>query len=168
MGKESAVRERIRVHAHSVVGQGAKLPGSILTKLHTPVNILRKRKEYAKADSRYVISDNFIVCVETVTAFVWAPLCIWTVLAFLSDQPHRFVLQLIVSLAHLYGVVLYFSTEYFEGFSHSELGHPIYFWFYFFFLNFLWFIIPSILILDAWKHLTTCQKMTDAGKIKKH
>uniref|UniRef100_A0A670JWS2 EBP cholestenol delta-isomerase n=1 Tax=Podarcis muralis TaxID=64176 RepID=A0A670JWS2_PODMU len=55
-------------------------------------------KEYAKGDSRYVISDNFTVCVETITAFAWGPLSIWTVLAFLSDQPHRFVLQLIVSL----------------------------------------------------------------------
>ncbi|XP_034952958.2 3-beta-hydroxysteroid-Delta(8),Delta(7)-isomerase [Zootoca vivipara] len=125
-------------------------------------------KEYAKGDSRYIISDNFTVCVETVTAFAWGPLCIWTVLAFLSDQPHRFVLQLIVSLGQLYGDVLYFSTEYREGFSHSELGHPIYFWFYFVFMNGLWVIIPSILILDAWKNLSTCQKITDAGKFKKH
>ncbi|XP_053227212.1 3-beta-hydroxysteroid-Delta(8),Delta(7)-isomerase [Podarcis raffonei] len=125
-------------------------------------------KEYAKGDSRYVISDSFTVCVETITAFAWGPLSIWTVIAFLSDQPHRFVLQLIVSLGQLYGDVLYFSTEYFEGFSHSEIGHPIYFWFYFVFMNALWIIIPSILILDAWKHLSACQKITDAGKFKKH
>ncbi|CAI5796124.1 3-beta-hydroxysteroid-Delta8,Delta7-isomerase isoform X2 [Podarcis lilfordi] len=125
-------------------------------------------KEYAKGDSRYIISDNFTVCVETITAFAWGPLSIWTVLAFLSDQPHRFVLQLIVSLGQLYGDVLYFSTEYLEGFSHSEIGHPIYFWFYFVFMNALWIIIPSILILDAWKHLSACQKITDAGKFKKH
>ncbi|XP_061470287.1 3-beta-hydroxysteroid-Delta(8),Delta(7)-isomerase isoform X2 [Rhineura floridana] len=125
-------------------------------------------KEYAKADSRYIIADNFTVCMETITAFVWGPLSLWTVLAFLSNQPHRFVLQLVVSLGQLYGDVLYFYTEYREGFSHGEMWHPIYFWFYFVFMNALWIIIPFILIMDAWKHLSTCQRTIDASKSKKH
>uniref|UniRef100_A0A8D0E1J5 EBP cholestenol delta-isomerase n=1 Tax=Salvator merianae TaxID=96440 RepID=A0A8D0E1J5_SALMN len=125
-------------------------------------------KEYAKGDSRYIISDNFTVCVETVTAWAWGPLSLWTVMAFLSGQSHRFVLQLVVSLGQLYGDILYFYTEYREGFSHSEMWHPMYFWFYFVFMNSLWIIIPSILILDAWKHLSACQKIADASKFKKH
>ncbi|XP_025027049.1 3-beta-hydroxysteroid-Delta(8),Delta(7)-isomerase isoform X1 [Python bivittatus] len=125
-------------------------------------------KEYGKGDSRYVIADNFTVCMETITAYFCGPLSLWTAVAFLSGQSHRYVLQLVVSVGHLYGDILYFYTEYRDGFSHSEMWHPMYFWFYFVFMNSLWVIIPSILIWDAWKHLSTCQRVVDASKSKQH
>uniref|UniRef100_A0A8C8RK25 EXPERA domain-containing protein n=1 Tax=Pelusios castaneus TaxID=367368 RepID=A0A8C8RK25_9SAUR len=125
-------------------------------------------KEYGKGDSRYVISDNFTVCVETITAWVWGPLSIWTVLAFLQRQPHRYMLQLVVSLGQLYGDILYFYTEYREGFTHSQIWDPLYFWFYFVFMNALWIIIPFALLLDAWGHLCAAQKVLDAVKTKSH
>ncbi|KAM3848164.1 3-beta-hydroxysteroid-Delta(8),Delta(7)-isomerase-like, partial [Vipera latastei] len=96
------------------------------------------------------------------------PLSLWTAVAFLSRQSHRYVLQLVVSLGLLHSDVLYFYTEYRDGFHHSEMWHPTYFWFYFVFLNSLWIIIPSLLIWDAWKHLTACQRVMDANKVKKH
>ncbi|XP_067836851.1 3-beta-hydroxysteroid-Delta(8),Delta(7)-isomerase-like [Heptranchias perlo] len=120
-------------------------------------------KEYAKGDSRYVTADNFTVCMETITAWTWGPLSAWTVVAFLQNKPYRFVLQLIVSLGQLYGDVLYFYTEYRDGFSHSELGHPVYFWFYFIFMNSLWIVIPAALILDAWANLSEAQRAADRG-----
>ena len=43
-------------------------------------------------------ADNFTVCMETVTAWLWGPLSFWTVFAFLTNRPYRFILQLIVSL----------------------------------------------------------------------
>uniref|UniRef100_UPI00398E3961 3-beta-hydroxysteroid-Delta(8), Delta(7)-isomerase n=1 Tax=Pristiophorus japonicus TaxID=55135 RepID=UPI00398E3961 len=118
-------------------------------------------KEYAKGDSRYIIADNFTVCMETVTALAWGPLSAWTVIAFLQNKPYRFVLQLIVSLGQLYGDVLYFYTAYRDGFIHSEFGHPLHFWFYFVFLNGLWIVIPSILIRDAWVNLSRAQREAD-------
>ncbi|KAK9407549.1 3-beta-hydroxysteroid-Delta, partial [Crotalus adamanteus] len=45
-----------------------------------------------------MISDNFIICVETVTLCVLTPLSLWTAVAFLSRQSHRYVLQLVVSI----------------------------------------------------------------------
>lgn len=129
-------------------------------------------KEYGKGDSRYIIADNFTVCMETITAVAWGPLSAWTVISFLQNKPYRFVLQLIVSLGQLYGDVLYFYTEYREGFSHSEMWHPLYFWFYFVFMNALWIIIPSILIVDAWINLSKSQYTADrirpAGKAKRN
>ncbi|KAM8934459.1 3-beta-hydroxysteroid-Delta(8),Delta(7)-isomerase [Pelodytes ibericus] len=121
-------------------------------------------KEYAKGDSRYVIADNFTVCMETITAWAWGPLSLLTVLSFLQGQPHRFVLQLIVSLGQLYGDVLYFYTEYRDGFSHSEMWHPLYFWFYFVFMNALWIIIPSALIVDSWINLSRAQRSADTSR----
>uniref|UniRef100_A0A3P8YGB1 EXPERA domain-containing protein n=1 Tax=Esox lucius TaxID=8010 RepID=A0A3P8YGB1_ESOLU len=126
-------------------------------------------KEYSKGDSRYVIADNFTVCMETVTAWFWGPLSLLTVFAFLANKPYRFILQLIVSLGQLYGAVLYFYTEHRDGYRHSELGHLLYFWFYFVFMNVLWIIIPLVLILDAWRHLQQAQTHTDrALKEKTH
>lgn len=55
-------------------------------------------KEYSKGDSRYILSDGFIVCMESVTACLWGPLSLWVVIAFLRHQPFRFVLQLVVSV----------------------------------------------------------------------
>ena len=43
-------------------------------------------------------NDNFMICMETLTAFLWGPLSIWVVVAFLRQQPLRFVLQLVVSV----------------------------------------------------------------------
>ncbi|XP_018581360.1 3-beta-hydroxysteroid-Delta(8),Delta(7)-isomerase [Scleropages formosus] len=124
-------------------------------------------KEYSKGDSRYVISDNFTVCVETITVLCWGPLSIWAVLAFLYNRPNRFLLQLVISLGQLYGAVLYFFTEHRDGYIHSQPGHPIYFWFYFFFLNLLWVIIPAFLILDAWGQLSAAQVLYDSRLVEK-
>ncbi|KAJ8411983.1 hypothetical protein AAFF_G00142500 [Aldrovandia affinis] len=118
-------------------------------------------KEYSKGDSRYIIADNFTVCMETVTAVMWGPLSVWTVLAFLYQRPNRFVLQLIVSLGQLYGAVLYFYTEHRDGYVHSQPGHPVYFWFYFIFMNLLWITIPLLLIHDAWNQLSAAQALSD-------
>ncbi|XP_069785271.1 3-beta-hydroxysteroid-Delta(8),Delta(7)-isomerase [Narcine bancroftii] len=123
-------------------------------------------KEYAKADSRYISGDNFTVCMETITALTWGPLSIWTVVAFLQNKPYRFVLQLIVSLGQLYGDVLYFFTEYREGFRHGVPGHPLYFWFYFAFLNGLWIVVPGALIADACSNLITAQSAVDRGALR--
>ncbi|XP_077844824.1 3-beta-hydroxysteroid-Delta(8),Delta(7)-isomerase isoform X4 [Macaca mulatta] len=58
-------------------------------------------KEYAKGDSRYILADNFTVCMETITACLWGPLSLWVVIAFLRQHPLRFVLQLVVSVESL-------------------------------------------------------------------
>ncbi|XP_050609726.1 3-beta-hydroxysteroid-Delta(8),Delta(7)-isomerase-like [Macaca thibetana thibetana] len=117
-------------------------------------------KEYAKGDSRYILADNFTVCMETITA------CLWVVIAFLRQHPLRFVLQLVVSVGQIYGDVLYFLTEHRDGFQQGELCHPLYFWFYFVFMNALWLVLPGVLVLDAVKHLTHAQSMLDAKATK--
>ena len=57
---------------------------------------------------------------------------------------------------------IYFLTEYRDGFQHGELGHPLYFWFYFVFLNSLWLVVPGLLILDSIKQLAHAQSILDA------
>uniref|UniRef100_A0A8C9QGS6 EXPERA domain-containing protein n=1 Tax=Spermophilus dauricus TaxID=99837 RepID=A0A8C9QGS6_SPEDA len=123
-------------------------------------------KEYSKGDSRYIINDNFTICMETITACLWGPLSLWVVIAFLRQQPLRFVLQFLVSVGQLYGDVLYFLTEYRDGFQHGEFGHPLYFWFYFVFMNALWLVLPAIFMLDSVKQLTRAQRTLDSKGTK--
>ncbi|KAM6307721.1 3-beta-hydroxysteroid-Delta(8),Delta(7)-isomerase-like [Podargus strigoides] len=124
-------------------------------------------KEYAKADSRYMTSDDFTVAMETVTAWAWGPLSFLTFLAFLRRHPTRYVLQLLVSLGQLYGDVLYFATEARAGWTHSD-PRPFYFWGYFVGLNGLWVLVPGALLVDACHHLAAAQRALDRPRHKAH
>ena len=98
---------------------------------------------------------------ETITAFVDGPLAALAAFAFLWNFPSRYVIQLMLSLCQLYGDVLYFYTEIKEDFIHGEKFHPQYFWFYFFFMNIIWIVIPTLCIFDAWKHIVHSQANAD-------
>jgi cholestenol delta-isomerase len=123
-------------------------------------------KEYGKGDSRYMTSDTFTVCMETITAFVDGPLAFWATIAFIVNSSNRYVVQLLLSLFQLYGDVLYFYTEVKEDFSHGPKGHPLYFWFYFFTMNIIWIIIPSCLIVEAFVKLSSAQQLKDNTNTK--
>lgn len=81
----------------------------------------------------------------------------------MAPPPH---LSLPPPTGQIYGDVLYFLTEYRDGFQHSELGHPLYFWFYFVFLNALWMLLPGILVLDSVQQLMHAQSMVDVKATK--
>uniref|UniRef100_A0A8C3QE40 EXPERA domain-containing protein n=1 Tax=Geospiza parvula TaxID=87175 RepID=A0A8C3QE40_GEOPR len=124
-------------------------------------------KEYAKADSRYMTSDDFTVAMETVTAWAWGPLSFLTFLALLRQHPARYILQLVVSLGQLYGDILYFATEARAGWAHSD-PHPFYFWGYFVGLNGVWVLVPALLLLDAGRELARAQRGHDRPRHKAH
>lgn len=79
-----------------------------------------------------------------------------------SSSSHGLPLPLPPPAGQIYGDVLYFLTEHRDGFQHGELGHPIYFWFYFVFMNALWLVLPGILVLDSIKQLSHAQRMLDS------
>ncbi|NWV24931.1 EBP isomerase, partial [Origma solitaria] len=112
-------------------------------------------------------SDDFMVAMETVTAWAWGPLSFLTFLAFLRHHPARYVLQLIVSLGQLYGDILYFATEARAGWTHSD-PQPLYFWGYFVGLNGIWVLVPGLLLLDACHQLATAQRGHDRPRHKAH
>ncbi|KAM0256455.1 hypothetical protein ACHAQJ_004980 [Trichoderma viride] len=102
-------------------------------------------KEYALSDSRYLTSDVFTVCVETITTFAWGPLSLLTVLCICINHPSRHVFQIVVCVAHLYGVALYYATNWaeqrFHGVSYSR-PEFLYFWVYYVGFNAPWAIVP--------------------------
>lgn len=126
-------------------------------------------KEYAFSDSRYMTSDAFVVCMEAMTAvcvvpnvfleqttnladyarrhqFLWGPMSFCVAFMITSEHPLRYPLQALVSLGQIYGLLLYYATSmfdlYHQGISYCR-PEAYYFWVYFFFVNFIWIIIPG-------------------------
>ena len=90
-----------------------------------------------------------------------------TAVMILRSHPMRHGLQIIISMAHLYGVILYYSTSLFElwftGASHSR-PEPLYFWVYFVGFNAPWFFVPFALIWSSLKEIS--RSATLAATIK--
>lgn len=123
-------------------------------------------KEYTLSDSRYLTSDIFTVCVETITVvspityfnpgspsesslthtqFAWGPLSLITLLCICTNHPSRHLFQIVVCVAHLYGVALYYATNWaeqqFHGVSYSR-PEFLYFWVYYVGFNAPWAVVP--------------------------
>jgi EXPERA (EXPanded EBP superfamily) len=62
------------------------------------------------------------------------------------NHPLRHPLQALVSLGQIYGDILYYATCMFDHY-HKNLTYcrpeAYYFWCYFFFMNFIWIVIPG-------------------------
>ena len=69
------------------------------------------------------------------------PLCLLSFLAITRNSPKRYVLSLIVSVLHLYGVAIYYSSE-LIGPSNNCRPEPSYFWVYFVGFNLPWIAMP--------------------------
>jgi cholestenol delta-isomerase len=111
-------------------------------------------KEYSYADSRYLTSDPFVLCMEAITAVFWGPLSFVVALLITAQHPLRHPLQALVALGQIYGDILYYATSMFDHY-HRGLTYcrpeAYYFWFYYFFLNFIWIVIPGALLYNSIK-----------------
>eukprot|EP00892_Ulva_mutabilis_P009929 jgi/Ulvmu1/7308/UM035_0097.1 len=110
--------------------------------------LLELWKEYGKADSRYMVSDPFIVAVEQATSFGVGPLCLLTAGLVLFRSEWRWNALLLVSICQAYGTALYFMTSALENHMYTR-EEPLYLWFLFFFMNGLWIFVPGVCILYA-------------------
>ncbi|CRG83636.1 cholestenol delta-isomerase [Talaromyces islandicus] len=109
-------------------------------------------KEYSLSDSRYLLSDAFLVCMEFITAVFWGPLGFFIAYSIAVQHPARYALQIVISLGQLYGDFLYYATSLFGLFHHGvEFSRPenYYFWVYYFFMNFIWVVIPTCYLKNA-------------------
>ncbi|KAG9239752.1 EBDP2, emopamil-binding protein [Amylocarpus encephaloides] len=109
-------------------------------------------KEYALSDSRYLTSDPFVLCMETVTAFTWGPLCFFVAAFITTSHPLRHPIQIIVCVGQIYGLILYYATSMFDHY-YKEVTYSrpefLYFWGYYFFMNFIWMIFPGMLLVSS-------------------
>ncbi|KAI0914451.1 Emopamil binding protein-domain-containing protein [Ustulina deusta] len=125
-------------------------------------------KEYALSDSRYLTSDFFMLSVESITVFLWGPLCLANAIATARNSPSRHALRIVACVAHLYGVALYYATSqcefYFTGRSHSR-PEFLYFWVYYVGFNLPWAVVPAFLLLDSVKAVTRAMRAIDKADV---
>ncbi|EXJ61756.1 hypothetical protein A1O7_02186 [Cladophialophora yegresii CBS 114405] len=109
-------------------------------------------KEYSLSDSRYLTSDPFVLCMETITAAFWGPLSFLMIYFIVASHPLRHPLQIIISLGQIYGDILYYATSMFDHY-HKNLTYcrpeGYYFWGYYFLMNFFWIVIPGMLLVSS-------------------
>jgi cholestenol Delta-isomerase len=96
--------------------------------------------------------------------FAWGPLSWLIVFAILLDAPSiRHVLQIIVCTAHLYGVALYYGTNWTEMQFHGIMySRPefLYFWVYYVGFNLPWAVVPFGCIKRAFMALQEKEAVT--------
>ncbi|CAI7638804.1 unnamed protein product [Penicillium glandicola] len=128
-------------------------------------------KEYAKADSRYMTMEPFVLCMESITAFAWGPLCYFIAWMIVADSPHRHPTQMIVSMGQLYGDVLYYATsiaeEKYHGVSYSR-PETFYYWGYFIFLNSFWILIPAFCMYQSYSAMVGVFRQSTVRSAKKN
>jgi len=111
-------------------------------------------KEYARSDSRYLTSDPFVLCMESITALLWGPLSFLAAWMILTESPYRHPIQSLVSIGQIYGDTLYYATNtfdiYYRGVSYSR-PEWVYFWFYYVIINSFWIIIPGFCLYQSMK-----------------
>ena len=77
--------------------------------------------------------------------FAWGPLCLLTTISILVGSSSRHVNQAIICTAHLYGVALYYATNWaeqrFAGVSYSR-PEFLYYWVYYVGFNMPWAVVP--------------------------
>ncbi|KAF4550647.1 Hypothetical protein D9617_16g014350 [Elsinoe fawcettii] len=109
-------------------------------------------KEYALSDSRYLTQNAFVLCMESITAICWGPLCYICAWTIMTDSTYRYPFQLIVSLGQFYGDVLYYATSMFDHYMlDTAYSRPeaFYFWGYYVLMNAFWIVIPGYLIYQS-------------------
>ncbi|KAJ9606004.1 hypothetical protein H2200_009853 [Cladophialophora chaetospira] len=122
-------------------------------------------KEYSMADSRYLTSDPFVLCMETITAACWGPLSFLMIYFIVVSHPLRHPLQIIVSFGQIYGDVLYYATSMFDHY-HKNLTYcrpeGFYFWVYYFMMNFFWIVIPGFLVKSSMEQIAKAFRALDS------
>jgi len=124
-------------------------------------------REYAKGDSRYMKEyDPFVITMEAFTAVVDTTLAAIAGYGILHRKAYRYPILLLVSAFQLYGDVLYFLTEYIEGYMHVDFSHWLYYIVYFTFFNTFWIVIPIISIVYATYMISQAFRQLEGKKNK--
>ncbi|KAI9372406.1 Emopamil-binding protein [Aspergillus egyptiacus] len=127
-------------------------------------------KEYALSDSRYMTADTLVLCMETITVLVWGPLCFSVAYSILNCHSLRHPLQIIVCMAHLYGAMLYYVTSLYDEYIHGRpycRPEAVYFWVYYFLMNFIWIIVPAYYLFQSMKTISYAMRRLESDSVSR-
>eukprot|EP00741_Cyanophora_paradoxa_P003572 tig00000093_g3470.t1 len=111
-------------------------------------------KEYAKADSRWGVSDPTIVSVELITVVLDGILCLVVMWAIVRRSAYRHTVQIILCVCELYGGWMTFAPEWLTGSKALNTSNWLYLYVYLWFANGVWVVIPLLLIYQSWLHIS--------------
>ncbi|KAJ8310662.1 hypothetical protein KUTeg_012527 [Tegillarca granosa] len=109
------------------------------------------RKEYAKADKRWGVSDPTIVSLEILTVVVDGLLCLLVIYAIVKDKFYRHYLQIVLCVCELYGGWMTFCPDWLIGSPNLVTDNVLHLWVYLVFFNGLWVVIPFALLWQSWE-----------------
>ncbi|KAI7983168.1 putative 3-beta-hydroxysteroid-Delta(8),Delta(7)-isomerase [Camellia lanceoleosa] len=121
-------------------------------------------KEYSKGDSRYALRESNVVSIEIITVSLVGPACLLALFAIATRKSYSYILQLVISMAHLYGLVVYYLTSYLDGDKFAESLY--YYYAYFVIANAAWFVIPCLIVVRCWNKICGACKAQQQGKSK--
>lgn len=134
--------------------------------------------EYQYLDKRFATHHVVPWLVGAVELFVMFPLCLATLYCIRQRSVWRYPLEIITSVMHIFGMVMFVAAEVYEGqrnvpamdpvgipgdrwgnVQFTNLYHLIFYWFGFWICNLIWGVVPMIRIVSACQHI--------AGQLKK-
>ena len=77
---------------------------------------------------------------------MWGPLAYLTAYFIATNNPFRHQVQSLVCIGQMYGLILYYATSMFDLYYKNIVWsrpEALYFWGYYFFVNFIWIMIPG-------------------------
>jgi len=125
-------------------------------------------KEYARADYRWGVSDPTVVALEILTVLGAAPMCCYTLMQLIRNDPARHYWIIVLSTAELYGGWMTFCPEWLTGSPSLNTSNALYLWVYLVFMNVIWVVIPLWLMIDSYGHIAGSLRFAQANqKVKK-
>lgn len=115
---------------------------SIGLPLPDPRHLHRERRDHHMCKLGMLLSLHWLT---QPLQLAWGPLSFLAVVGILRDWHSRHVVQVIVCTAHVYGVALYYLTNWNESRVHGvaySRPETLYFWIYYVGFNLPWAIVP--------------------------
>lgn len=116
-------------------------------------------KEYSNADKRWGVYDSGVLSVELGVVLFCIPLCILALIGTLKKKAWRHYVQIVLCAIEIYGGWATFAPEWLTGSPNLDTESFIHTYVYLFFFNFLWVIVPGILLYQSYNEYMKAFKL---------
>ncbi|KAI0702270.1 Emopamil-binding protein [Cytidiella melzeri] len=124
-------------------------------------------KEYALADLRWGVAEPTVVSLEILTVLGAGPMACYILKLLAENDPARHYWIVVLCTMELYGGWMTFCPEWLTGSPNLVTSNPLYLWVYLFFMNFVWVVVPVILLYDSYGHIASSLRSVQASKAEK-
>jgi len=113
-------------------------------------------REYGNADARYGrTNDMEVFAIESMAVLVFTPVAIFNLVSVLKELPSRHFWQVFLSGPHALGTYFYLVPEILRGSPNLNWSDPMYKYYYLYFTNGLWIVIPLLLSVHSYGQISS-------------